>query len=265
VNASRPVRVLLGAILAAALIVLYGPFAYVVLSSFFRLSRGKVQWDTFTFDWYSGLLNNDKIIQALWNSLAVGFGSVAAALVLATFFALYQRTSRSYFRHLQQIVIFIPFLLPPIITGLSLLIYFNAVGLKRSLLTVAIGHTIFILALLYRTILTRLQALNDSLFEAAYDLGANRRQTFFLIILPNLRTAILTAAILGFALSFDETMITLFLVGNDNTLPIRLWAMMRVGFTPEINALVTLIMGFTVLVAVLVASAVGPPVSDAER
>jgi ABC-type spermidine/putrescine transport system permease subunit II len=265
VNASRPVRLLLGAIMVVALIILYGPFIYISLSSFFKLNRGRVQWDTFTFGWYAELWSNGKIIEALWNSICVGLGSVFSALILGVLFALYQRSSRSPLRHLHQIVIFIPFLLPPIITGLSLLIYFNGIGLNRSLVTVTIGHMVFVLALVYRTILTRLQSLSDSLFEAAYDLGANRRQTLFLIILPNLRTAILTAAVLGLALSFDETMITLFLVGNDNTLPIRLWAMMRVGFTPEINALITLIMGFTVVVSIFVGGASRVPVGDSDR
>ena len=264
-NASRPVRLLLGAIMAAALLIMYGPFIYIFLASFFRLSRGRVQWDSFTFGWYAELWNNGKIIEALWNSLCVGFGAVFAALVLGVLFALYQRNSRSPLRHLHQIVIFIPFLLPPIITGLSLLIYFNGIGLNRSLVTVTIGHMIFVLALIYLTILTRLKALSDSLFEAAYDLGANRRQTLFLVVLPNLRTALLTAAVLGLALSFDETLITLFLVGNENTLPIRLWAMMRVGFTPEINALITLIMGFTVVVSIVVGGASRVPVGEGDR
>jgi putative spermidine/putrescine transport system permease protein/spermidine/putrescine transport system permease protein len=264
-NASRPVRWVLAAIMAATLLVLYGPFAYILLTSFFPLARGQVQWASPTLDWYARLWQNGKIIDALWNSLCVGLGSVACALVLGVLFALYYRGSRSRLRGLHQVLIFIPFLLPPIITGLSLLIWFNGVGLNRSLITVTIGHTAFVLALVYRTILTRLMALSDSLFEAAYDLGANRRQTLWLVVLPNLRTALVTAAVLGLALSFDETLITLFLVGNDSTLPIRLWAMMRVGFTPEINALVTLIMALTVLVSIAVGGSSRVPAGTADR
>jgi putative spermidine/putrescine transport system permease protein/spermidine/putrescine transport system permease protein len=264
-NASRPVRWLLGLVMAAALVVMYGPFAYIVLASFFKLQRGQVQWDTFTFGWYAQLWRNGKIIEALANSAIVGLGSVFCALILGLVFALYYRNSRSRWRHLHQLMIFIPFLLPPIITGLSLLIYFHAIGLNRSLVTVAIGHMVFVLALMYRTLLTRLMAISDSLFEASYDLGANRRQTLLLVLLPNLRTAIVTAIVLGLALSFDETLITLFLVGNDSTLPIRLWAMMRVGFTPEINALVTLIMGITIIVSLLVGGTARMPAGETER
>ena len=251
--------------MAVALVIMYGPFVYVFLLSFFTLKRGTVQWDSFTFDWYADLWHNEKILETLWNSAIVGFSSVFCALILGVLFALYYRNSRSRLRNLHQLIIFIPFLLPPIITGLSLLIYFHGIGLPRSLVTVTIGHMVFILALMYRTILTRLLALSDSLFEASYDLGANRRQTMWLVLLPNLRAALLTAVVLGFALSFDETLITLFLVGNDSTLPMRLWAMMRVGFTPEVNALATLITGFTILLSLVVGGAARLPVGEAER
>ncbi len=90
--------------------------------------------------------------------------------------------------------------------------------------------------------------------EASLDLGASRLQTFRYVVLPNLATAVISAAILAFALSFDETLITLLVTGTQNTLPIRLWAMMRLGFTPDINALVTLILAGTTLLCLLVAS-----------
>jgi len=87
--------------------------------------------------------------------------------------------------------------------------------------------------------------------EASYDLGASSWQTFFYIVLPNLKSALIGAAVLCFALSFDETLITILVTGTDNTLPIRLWAMMRLGFTPDINALVALILAFTTLMCIL--------------
>ena len=111
--------------------------------------------------------------------------------------------------------------------------------------TIIIGHTVFVLALVYRTILTRLQSLSGSLVEASYDLGASRWQTFRLVLLPNLSSAMVGAAVLAFALSFDETMITLLVTGTQSTLPVRLWAMMRLGFTPDINALVAFVLLFT--------------------
>ena len=116
-----------------------------------------------------------------------------------------------------------------------------------------IGHTVFVLALVYRTLLVRLQSLSRSLVEASYDLGASGFQTFRYVLLPNLTSAMIGAGVLAFALSFDETMITLLVTGTDNTLPTRLWAMMRLGFTPDINALVAVILALTTLMCLLAA------------
>jgi putative spermidine/putrescine transport system permease protein/spermidine/putrescine transport system permease protein len=139
-----------------------------------------------------------------------------------------------------------------------LLIFFREINFPRSLVTVIIGHTVFVLALVYRILLVRLQALSRSLVEASYDLGASRWQTFRLVLLPNLTGAMAGAAVLAFALSFDETMITILVTGTQNTLPIRLWAMMRLGFTPDINALVTLILAFTTALCLIAARHLTP-------
>lgn len=115
---------------------------------------------------------------------------------------------------------FLPYVLSPIVTELSLLIFFREAGVPRSLVTVTIGHTAFVLALVYQILLSRLQVLSPSLVEASYDLGASAAQTFH-HVLPYL--AIATAAVLAFALSFDETLITLLVTGTESTLPLRLW------------------------------------------
>lgn len=253
-SASPLVKWLLILVMGLSLGAMYGPIVYTLVLSFFPLRRGEVDWSEFSFDSYAKLWHNDKIIDALLNSATVAAISVAAALVLGGGFAWHFRNSRTRWKYFQQLLIFIPFLLPPIITGLSLLIYFRNLGIDRSLTTVIIGHLAFVLAVVYRTLLSRMQALSDSLFEASYDLGANRWQTAWFILLPNLSTALFTAAILGFALSFDETLITIFLSGNESTLPIRLWAMMRVGFVPEINALISLVLVSTILISLAVGS-----------
>ena len=144
-----------------------------------------------------------------------------------------------------QFVIFLPFLLPPIISGLALLIFFREVGLPRSLNTVVIGHTIFVLAIVYRIILNKLETLKPSLMESAYDLGANKFQAFWYVLLPNIRLSLIIAGLLAFTISLDETLITLFLIGDDTTWPIKLWAKMRVGFSKQVNASVTLILILT--------------------
>ena len=244
------------AIAVFAYVALYLPILLVFLLSFFALRRGKVRWDSFSLDWYGRLFDNAALGGALVNSLLVGLLAVAAATAFATSAALFAhaRPGARSARYLEY-VIFLPFLLPPIITGLSLLIGFREAGIDRGLATIVVGHALFVSAIIYRIVLTRLNALSRNLVEAAQDLGASRLQTFRYIILPNLRMPLLTAGLLAFALSFDETMITLFVAGSDATLPIRLYAMMRVGFTPEINALVTLILGFSMLLTVLLAVA----------
>lgn len=242
---------ILAGITALVFVLLYGPILVPISSSFFAVRQGTVDWSMPTFSAYVALTQNEGILIALRNTLVVGVSAVIAALALGTACALYYNSGRSRDRALMQFAIFLPFLMPPIITGLSLLIYFREIDFDRSLVTVVIGHTVFVLALAYRTILVRLESLSRSLVEASYDLGASGWQTFRYVILPNLASAMVGAGILAFALSFDETMITLLVTGTDNTLPIRLWAMMRLGFTPDINALVAAILVLTTLLCLL--------------
>lgn len=234
-------------------ILLYGPIFVPIASSFFALKQGVVDWQQPTADAYVTLVSNEGILVALRNTLLVGGAAVVCSLILGIASALYVNSGKSKDRAVLQFIIFLPFLMPPIITGLALLIYFREIDFDRSLVTVIIGHTVFVLALVYRTLLVRLQSLSRSLVEASYDLGASGWQTFRYVLLPNLTSAMIGAGILAFALSFDETMITLLVTGTDNTLPIRLWAMMRLGFTPDINALVAVILAFTTLLCLLAA------------
>jgi ABC-type spermidine/putrescine transport system permease subunit II len=241
----------LSALTALVFVLLYGPLLVPIVSSFFEIARGDVQWTNPSLSAYVALTRNQGIITAFLNTLIVGFTATFLAVLLGLLFAIHYRNGASFGRDLMQFVIFLPFLMPPIMIGLSLLIFFRETEVPRSLLTIIIGHTVFVLALAYRTIVVRLQSLSVSYIEASYDLGASSWQTFFYVVLPNLKSALIGAAILCFALSFDETMISLLVTGTDNTLPIRLWAMMRLGFTPDINALVALILAFTTLMCVL--------------
>jgi len=224
---------------------LYGPIFVPIVSSFFTAKQGQIDWSAANLDAYVQLTSNEGILDAVKNTLIVGFSAVISSLILGTLIAFYYNSGTSKARSLLQFIVFLPFLMPPIITGLSLLIFLREIDFARSLVTVVIGHTVFVLALVYRTVLVRLQSLSRNLAEASYDLGASRWQTFRYILLPNLSSAMIGAAVLAFALSFDETMITILVTGTQNTLPIRLWAMMRLGFTPDINALVAIILGLT--------------------
>lgn len=248
----RPSTLFLWAATLLVALLLYSPLFVPILSSVFTVSHGSVDWSKPTLSAYQKLVGNNDILSALRTTLIVGAATVVLSVVTGTLLALYVH-HRGRGAGLLQFLIFLPFLMPPVISGLALLIFFREVGLDRSLVTVIIGHTVFVLAIVYRTVLTRLQSLSGTLLEASYDLGATRWQTFWRIILPNLSSAMIGGAILAFALSFDETMITILLTGTQSTLPVRLWAMMRLGFSPDINALVALILLFTVLLCVLAA------------
>ncbi|UVK54245.1 ABC transporter permease [Mesorhizobium sp. AR02] len=248
----RPSTIFLAAITTLVAVLLYSPLFVPIVSSFFTISHGNVDWSSPTLSTYVALAENHDILAALRTTLIVGVCTVILSVVSGTLLALYYHGRRSG-RSVLQFIIFLPFLMPPIISGLALLIFFREIGLERSLLTVVIGHTVFVLAIVYRTVLMRLQSMSRMLVEASYDLGATGWQTFWRIILPNLSSAMVGGAILAFALSFDETMITILVTGTQSTLPVRLWAMMRLGFSPDINALVALILMFTVLLCVLAA------------
>lgn len=253
---ARVVDWLLAAVAALVYLALYLPIVMVFILSFFSVRRGKVDWDSFSLQWYARLWENAALGEALVNSLLVGIAAVVASMVIATLAALHVSSSNSSrASQLLEYMIFLPFLLPPIITGLSLLIYFREADIGRGYATVITGHALFVLAIVYRILLTRLNSLSRNIVESAQDLGATRLQTFRFIILPSLRMPLVVAGMLAFALSFDETMITLFLVGTEATLPIRLYAMMRVGFTPEINALITLILLFSIILTAAIAYA----------
>jgi ABC-type spermidine/putrescine transport system permease subunit II len=257
-RAERLVHIALGLLAAATFAVLYAPIVLVCVLSFFPVARHKIDWASFSIDAYAQLFQNEDIFHALVNTLIVGSLTVIITLVAGTVLA--WRASQKPGRSTQivEFAIFLPFLLPPIITGLSLLTFFQQIGVDRSLVTVTFGHILFVLALVYRMILNRLRALGGTVIEASRDLGASSWQTFRYVVFPGLRPALITGAVLAFALSFDETLITIFLGGGEQTLPIRLWAMMRIGFSEDINALVTLVLigsiAMTILAAVMLRS-----------
>jgi len=250
---SRLAMAVLAVVTGLVFIILYGPIFVPIVSSFFQVKQGSVDLSHASVSAYVALAANEGILTAVGNTLIVGLSAVVLSLTLGTLLAFYYHSGQSRGREFLQFVVFLPFLMPPIITGLSLLIYFRETDIPRSLVTVVIGHTVFVLALVYRTILVRLQSLSRSLVEASYDLGASGWQTFRHVLLPNLTSAMIGAAVLAFALSFDETMITLLVTGTDNTLPMRLWAMMRMGFTPDINALVAIVLGLTTVLCLVAA------------
>ena len=249
---------LLALVTAFVAMLLYSPLMVPIASSFFVTQHGQVDWSTPTLSAYVALSKNEDILSALRITLVVGICTVVLSVTLGTLLAFYYHARRAG-RKFMHFLIFLPFLMPPVISGLALLVFFREVGLTRSLVTVVIGHTVFVLAVVYRTVLVRLESMSATLVEASRDLGANQWQTFWRVLFPGLSSAIAGGAVLAFALSFDETMITILVTGTQSTLPVRLWAMMRLGFAPDINALVALVLLFTILLCVIVARFLIPP------
>ena len=234
--------------IAAALI--YAPLIVVAIFSFDSSSAAVMPIEGFSTGWYERLWDDADVRAALENTIKIGIATVVVCLLLATAGALAIRGRRFRGRGIYEFVIGMPFLLPEIITGLALLTFFQQTGVKLSLGTILIGHVVFCLGAAFRVIAARVEALPSSLEEAARDLGRGPLGAFWLVTLPALRSALVTAALIVFALSFDQTVITIFVTSTDNTLPTLLWAKMRIGFTPELNALATVILAATVLVAV---------------
>jgi spermidine/putrescine transport system permease protein len=230
---------------------LYLPLVFVIIFSFNSSVISALPLERFTLDWYREAFADRQVLMAFRNTVYVGIISTFLALILGTFAAFTMNRYRFPGRGLLRHLILLPFVMPGIITGIALLLLFSSININRSLVTVTIGHVVFCFALVFRTVSARLQVLTRSYEEASYDLGANRRQTFLLVTLPNMRTALLSAALLSFVLSIDETLITFFVIGRQNTLPILIWSMLRRGFTPVINAIVTILFVISLILVLM--------------
>lgn len=226
---------------------LYLPIAVLVAYSFNDSRSLTWPMSGLTLDWYQKLSQNDQLIQAFYNSVYVAVSATSLTLIIGIPAAIaldrFDFPGKGLFRKL----ILLPIALPGIITGISMLILFRSLGFNLSLQAVIVGHATALLSVVVTLVYARLQRLPASLAEASADLGASGLQTFFLVTLPNIRTAVIGAGMLAFTLSFDEIPVTFFLTGRDNTLPMYIWSTLRRGLTPEINAIGTLIVAMSIV------------------
>ena len=233
--------------IAAILGFLYLPIAVLIAYSFNDSRSLTWPMSGLTLDWYHKLAENDQLIQAFYNSIYVAVCATALTLLIGVPAAIaldrFDFPGKGLFRKL----ILLPIALPGIITGISMLILFRSMGFNLSLQAVIVGHATALLSVVVTQVFARLQRLPASLAEASADLGASGMQTFFLVTLPNIRTAVIGAGMLAFTLSFDEIPVTFFLTGRDNTLPMYIWSTLRRRLTPEINAIGTLIVAMSIL------------------
>lgn len=220
---------------------LYLPIVVLVIMSFNNSPILSLPFRGISLRWYKLTLEDTAIQSALLNSLQVA----ASATLLATIFGLLAAFAiyryQFFGKHAFRIALNLPILLPGIVTGVAMLAYFSDLGLELSLGTVILGHAIFGIPVALGPILTRLSQFPRSLEEAAYDLGARPAEVFRDVIFPYIRSAVISGALLAFTLSFDEVVVTIFLTGRDNTLPMEIWGRLRTNITPEIAAVATLV------------------------
>jgi len=224
-----------------ALAFLYIPIAVLVVFSFNDNPVTTLPLRGFTLDWYARALANEQMLAAMWNSLVVAFFAVILCLLVGvpSAFALdrHEFPGKSLFRRFALL----PITLPGIITGIAMLNLFRAAGMDLGLPTVILGHGTALTAVVITQVYARLQRFNRRIEEASADLGARPWQTFLLVTLPNIRSAMIGSALIAFTLSFDEIPVTFFLTGRENTLPMYIYSTIRRGITPEVNAIGTLI------------------------
>jgi len=225
---------------------LYLPIVVLVLYSFNGSGVGGFPPHGWTLDWYRTLGSDSALWDAVLNSAIVAIAAVAISLGLGLPAALAldraEFPGKAAFRRL----VLLPLILPGIITGLSLLTLFVGAQIHLSLLTVTLGHGTALISVATTEIFAGLQKLDRRQEEASLDLGANHWKTFWRVTLPNLRVSMIAAGLLIFTLSLDEIAVSFFLIGRDNTLPLEIWSRLRRGITPEINAISTLILLFSI-------------------
>jgi len=234
---------------AAALIFafLYIPIGVLVAFSFQESKILSWPIEGWSLRWYAALLENNQLLQSIGNSLKVATACVLVTTLVGVPLALALRHLTGGAARLLERTILMPLIVPQLITGLALLLILNRANVQLSLLTIILGQSIVWMPLVVTQVYARLRGLEVELEQASMDLGANRFQTFIFVTLPSIRTSVIGSALLVFTLSFDELPVTFFLTGSENTLPMHIWSMLRIGITPEINAIASI----TVLVSVL--------------
>jgi putrescine transport system permease protein len=233
---------------AAGLAFLYAPMVLLVAYSF-NASRLVTVWGGFSLRWYATLFRDEALMRALWVTIRLGVVSATLATLLGTLAAVAMaRGRRSPARTLFFGMVYAPLVMPEVITGLSLLLLFVAVGLARGFWTVTLAHATFTLCYVAVLVRARLASTDPALEEAAQDLGCPPWRSFMVVTLPMIAPAIGAGWMLAFILSLDDLVVASFTAGpGATTLPMRIYSQVRLGVSPEINAACTLLIGAAAL------------------
>lgn len=233
------------------LLFLYLPILVVVLYSF-NPSKNSGVMTGFTLDWYRLLLNNAEIGRTLVNSLKLAAISVSAAAVIGTLGAIALARKHLRLQGFMEGLATLPIMIPEIVLGMSFLAAFSFVGMQLGMLAMVLAHITFCIPYIFIIVKGRIAGLDLQLEEAARDLGASPVRVFWDITLPLVFPAVLAGMLLAFAMSFDDVIISFFVTGpGAQTLPLKVYSSLKVGVSPEINALCTLMLGVVFILVAL--------------
>jgi putative spermidine/putrescine transport system permease protein len=255
VSSGRLSRVALGVWTALIMLFLFFPIVIICLYAFNSSNVQSWPLPGLSTRWFSSTWHNPEMRQALWLSVRAGLIATTVAVVLGSMAAFAVDRFRFFGREAVSLLLVLPIALPGIITGMALNSFISFNGIAFSLTTIVIGHATFCIVTVYNNVLARLRRTQSSLMEASMDLGADGLQTFRYVTLPMIATALVAGALLAFALSFDEIVVTTFTAGAQNTLPIWIFAHIRNGQQlPQVNVVVL----FVILLSII-------PVTLAQR
>jgi ABC-type spermidine/putrescine transport system permease subunit II len=232
----------LAAYSSAFLAFLYAPIALLILFAFNDSESVGLPFRGFTTRWFTVALEDPAFIDAFWTSVRVAVISVSISLVLGLLAAIYLARAKGRLRGIALSAISLPMLMPPVVLGLSLIIGINALGFERGLWTIIAGHILLTLPIVTLLLVVRFEGLDATHELAAMDLGAKPWQAFVRIILPQALPGLVAAAMLGFAFSMDEFILTFLVTGSQSTLPLYIYGSLRFQVTPELNAISSLML-----------------------
>lgn len=235
---------------------LYFPLLIVLIFSF-SPTRTIFGMEGLTLKWYRELLQDEGLLNAFLHSILVGLCAVVISTVLGTAGAFFITKVNFPGKALFRALVMLPFLLPGIIMGLTLLIFVRNLDIPLSMFTILLGHISFTTPIVMFQVSSRLLRMGPNYQYAAYDLGANPVQTFWYVTLPMIRTAIIGGALLAFTVSFDEIVISYFLTGTWMTLPVFIYGMLRFGLSPKVYAISTIILFMSLALIILMARYMG--------
>jgi len=216
---------------------LYMPILLLIIFSF-NTQKLNVRWEGFTFQWYQKLFQDADVMQATRNTLLIATISTVVSTIIGTLAALALQRYRFPGYTLTESTLYIPVIIPEVVMGISLLVFFVQIGFRLGLGTIILAHIAFNIPFVTLVVRARLHGFDKAIEEAAMDLGANELITFWRVTLPTIMPGVLAGALLAFTLSLDDYVITYFTAGpGSTTLPLKIYSMVRFAITPEVNAL----------------------------